>query len=563
MKSAKDLADYLKEIGVLKSSYLISAFSKIDRIDFVTEEFKHLAYHDEALPILKGQTISQPYTVAFMLELLDPRPGEKIMDIGAGSGWTTALLAYVVSQNNGSEHPAAGGKGKVFAFERIPEVCDFGKQNVAKYNFFKKGVVEWHCKNAAQGLEKEAPFDKILVSARLENDICLAWKNQLKTGGVIVSPIGNSIIRYVKTKNGNFKKEEFPGFVFVPFVEEHAPAAKDPNWAKPLIIFFVLLFILASVISYLLFAVPSFSYENKIFLIEKNQSLKEISKNLAKEKIIRYPVIFETLVKIKGQERKIKAGKYIFEKPSSLNEILNTILAGPVIESSKIIIQEGLGMEKIGEVFEKNGFFTKKEWLEVVEHPAKSSFGFFPLLQDKPDDASLEGYLFPDTYFLDRNMSAELAAKFIIANLESKIDEKMRKDIKTRGLSFFEVLTMASLIEKESFDSFEERQIISGILWKRIDKGMPLQADATLAYLTGKPSSKLTEQDLNIDSPYNTYKYPGLPAGPITNPGLDSIKAAIYPKDSPYLYYLHDRKGRIHYAKTFKEHLRNKAKYLR
>jgi len=120
---------------------------------------------------------------------------------------------------------------------------------------------------------------------------------------------------------------------------------------------------------------------------------------------------------------------------------------------------------------------------------------------------------------------------------------------------------MASIIEKESLNG-DERQIVSGILWKRISLGMPLQVDATFLYINGKASAELTKDDLNIDSPYNTYRNKGLPPGPINNPGLDAIVAALYPKDSPYLYYLHDKKGKVHYAKTFNEHVANKRKYL-
>jgi len=121
---------------------------------------------------------------------------------------------------------------------------------------------------------------------------------------------------------------------------------------------------------------------------------------------------------------------------------------------------------------------------------------------------------------------------------------------------------MASLIEKESSGD-EDRSIISGILWKRFNNNRPLQVDATLSYLLGKKSQDLTVDDLNIDSPYNTYRYPGLPVGPIGNPGLEAIQAAIYPKDSPYWFYLHDKTGKAYYAKTFEEHIANKNKYLR
>lgn len=531
MNSQKELVSYLKEAGVLKSPHLTEAFSKIDRKDFTPEELKDLAYGDHPLPIGKGQTISQPYTVAFMMELLEPRSDEKILDVGAGSGWTSAILASVVEKDN----------GKVFAMERIPKLCDFGKNNLAKYDFLTKGTAEWFCRSAENGLFERAPFDKALCSASLEKEIPESWKNQLKAGGIIVASIKNSVWRYIKNKDGSFEKQEFPGFVFVPFVKRGDEKLK---WENRLAVFFGLIFILASVFYSLVFALPPGSFQNKIFFIEKNQTAKEISRNLAKEKIIRSSLIFEALVLWKGKEKKIRTGKYIFEKPSSALKTLDIILAGAIVENKKIIIPEGLNLEQIGELFEKGGFFSKKDWFEAVKNP------------------SLEGYLFPDTYFFDKNIASAEAAQIMIKNLESKITEEMKKEMEKSGFNFYEILTLASLIEKESFDSLEERKMISGIIRKRLKSNMALQIDATIAYLTGKPSSRLTEEDLKIDSLYNTYKHKGLPSGPIANPGLDSIIAAIYPKDSPFWYYLHGKNGKIRYARNLEEHKMNKARYL-
>jgi len=192
--------------GWLKSPRIIAAFQKIKRIDFLPEDMKNLAEENEALPIGYGQTISQPLVVAFMLELLEPREGEKILDIGSGSGWTTALLAEIVGQ-----------KGKVIAIEVIPELMEFGKKNVEKYNFLKKGTVEFICADGSKGYKKEAPFDKILASATALK-IYQSWKEQLKIGGKIVVPMGSSIWQFTKRTENDFKEKEYPGFVFVPLI---------------------------------------------------------------------------------------------------------------------------------------------------------------------------------------------------------------------------------------------------------------------------------------------------------------------------------------------------------
>lgn len=200
------LIESLVEGGWLKTPRIIEAFQKIKRADFLPENMKDLAELNEALPIGFNQTISQPLVVAFMLELLSPKPGEKILDVGSGSGWTTAILGEI-----------AGEKGKVAAIEVVPELKDFGEKNVSKYNFIKKGIAEFICEDGSKGYKEEAPFDKILASASARN-LPEAWKEQLKIGGRIVTPIGTSIWLFVKKDEQNFQETEYPGFVFVPLI---------------------------------------------------------------------------------------------------------------------------------------------------------------------------------------------------------------------------------------------------------------------------------------------------------------------------------------------------------
>lgn len=205
------LVDELISEGWLKTPRIIEAFKKIKRVDFLPKDLKNLAELNEALPIGFGQTISQPLVVAFMLELLEPREGEKILDVGSGSGWTSALLAEIV-----------GEKGKVIGIEIIPELKEFGEKNVAKYNFIEKGRVKFICGDGSKGYEKEAPFDKILVSASVQGRLPTAWKEQVKVGGRIVTPIGNSIWLFIKKSEKDFEEFEYPGFVFVPLVEKNS-----------------------------------------------------------------------------------------------------------------------------------------------------------------------------------------------------------------------------------------------------------------------------------------------------------------------------------------------------
>lgn len=203
-----DLVESFIKKGVLKTPKIIEAFLLIKREDFVPENLKNQAYINVPLPIGKGQTISQPETVAFMLELLQPKEGDKVLEIGFGSGWQTALLSQIV-----------GEKGKVFAIERIDDLYKFGKKNISKYNFIKKGIVKFYCRDGSSGLKEEAPFDKIIVAASGEF-IPKAFKEQLKINGRLVIPVKNSIWLIVKISENQFKETEYPGFVFVPLVTD-------------------------------------------------------------------------------------------------------------------------------------------------------------------------------------------------------------------------------------------------------------------------------------------------------------------------------------------------------
>ena len=229
------LVDDLIKDGWLKTPKIIDAFRKIKRLDFLLalptgkpEDLEEMAEFNEALSIGFNQTISQPLVVALMLELLEPKQGDKILDIGSGSGYTSALLGEI-----------AGQKGKVTAIEIIPELKEFGEKNAEKYGFVKKGIVEFICGDGSKGYKEEAPYDKILASASVRSGkgikgIPSAWKEQLKINGRIVTPIENSIWLFVKkSERGDepsvhlhssaqegfvFEETEYPGFAFVPLV---------------------------------------------------------------------------------------------------------------------------------------------------------------------------------------------------------------------------------------------------------------------------------------------------------------------------------------------------------
>ncbi len=203
-------ADFLVSQGILKTPEIIAAFNAVKREDFVEGETKEFAEYDQALPIGSGQTISQPYVVAFMLEHLKPRKGDRILDIGAGSGWTTALLSHIV-----------GKRGRIIGIEIIAELAQSAREHLSAYSFIEKDIAKIIEGDGRKGYKQEAPYDGILVSAAMQDEeLPPALKKQLKVGGKIVIPIQESIWVFEKTGENQFKEEEYPGFVFVPLIKE-------------------------------------------------------------------------------------------------------------------------------------------------------------------------------------------------------------------------------------------------------------------------------------------------------------------------------------------------------
>ena len=203
------LVQKLIDEGYLKTPKIIEAFLNVHRRDFLPEELKDDYEENIPLPINYGQTISQPLTVAFMLELLQPKEGDKVLDVGSGSAWTTALLAYIV-----------GEKGKVYAVERIPQLKSFGENNLKKYNFKN---IELFCGDGSQGLSEFAPYDGIQVAAAAQDGIPNLLHDQLKVGGRLVIPVGRGLqemVLMIKKGEDNFEEQRFAGFQFVPLIEE-------------------------------------------------------------------------------------------------------------------------------------------------------------------------------------------------------------------------------------------------------------------------------------------------------------------------------------------------------
>ena len=568
------LIDGIISMGYLKTPRIIEAFKTINRKDFILPEYESEAYGDYPLPIGREQTISQPLTVAFMLELLQPAPGEKILDVGHGSGWQTALVAQLIKTS-----------GKVVAIERVPELCEFGAANIAKYNFIKKGTVRTICGDATPGIPDEAPFDKIIAAAAASKELPKAWREELKVGGIIVAPINGSIWRFTKKSDNEWQEEEFPGFAFVPLIAERAevehekkpkPQQAPLNEKNNKVLYLPLFLLIADIaISYVLYAAfaPLKLNPPKIKItIADGTEARLIAGKLKEKGLIRSKWLFLGWASVTGKMRDLKAGDYVFENSADIQNVIKRLYSGEELPNERIIIiPEGWNLNNIGEYLESQKIETTKNFWDVTGLPhafsketetQKRLKERFLFLNELPPRLSFEGYLFPDTYRIFKNAPAEEMAAKMLDNFQKRITPDLISEIKRQNKTLFQIITMASLVEKE-VPHDEDRAVISGILWKRFGLGMGLQVDATVSYLTGKKTTRITTEELNIDSPYNTYKYRGLPIGPISNPGLSAIRAAIFPKSSPYLYYLSTPEGKTIFSKTLEEHNAAKTKYLR
>ncbi len=321
----------------------------------------------------------------------------------------------------------------------------------------------------------------------------------------------------------------------------HAPSNKKGFF---FVVLFVIIFLgwIAHQIFFLSKAPETF-LPNTLITIPLGATLDSIAEILQKQSIIRSPLLFKLFVQHYGKEKAVPAGLYLFKTPPSLTEVAGRMGVGNHgIETFKLTFPEGITTRKMESILNAQRFFEwdGQEFLRNTE--------------------GREGFLFPDTYFF---YSVATSGPIILALEENfeKRTARFKEEALISGKNWRDIITMASILEGEAM-THEDRRIISGILWKRLAKKMRLQVDATFMYTIGKPSSALTVEDLANDSLYNTYRHDGLPPGPINNPGIDTIDAALHPVDSPYFFYLSDKEGLMHYAKTFTEHKLNKKKYL-
>lgn len=298
----------------------------------------------------------------------------------------------------------------------------------------------------------------------------------------------------------------------------------------------------------------------KVFVVNEGESAADIGNRLAGEGLVRWPVLFRLAVDYMDAGEDLRAGVYSLRGDMNLFDVVSELRSGKGTRS--ITVPEGWRTAELGADLESKGIINRKAFIIQIS----STRPPFSIRASAPPGSSLEGYLFPDTYQLSANFTASTLVELMVGNLDKRFTREMRNRAQDMGLTIHEVITLASIVEREATLS-DDRDVIAGVFLNRLRMGMPLAADPTVQYALAAFSSNvdadgywkkdLTEADLNVPSPYNTYIHPGLPPGPICNPGLASINAVLYPRDTDYLYFVAAEDGSHIFSSTYEEHLEN------
>jgi UPF0755 protein len=329
---------------------------------------------------------------------------------------------------------------------------------------------------------------------------------------------------------------------------------------RRLFLFVIVLVLAAGVGGYLWLRSVSEPYKGyasqEVFVeIPSGTGVNAIGRRLVEAGVVQSTYAFQAAMRLHANGQTLKAGEYRFSGPMTPDEVIDKLARGDVY-LKPITFPEGLTIAEMGRVFETQGFGKAAAFVKAAQDSS-------PVEKLDPQAPDLEGYLFPETYTLARSAKAEDLITQMTARFAEVYTPELRKAAEARGMSTREVLTMASLIEKETARS-EERFLVSAVYHNRLKIGMGMQCDPTVIYAlqkAGRYNGNLTRADLQFDSPYNTYRYAGLPPGPIAAPGRLAIEAAVKPAEVPYLYFVSKNDGSHVFAATLAEHNRNVQEY--
>lgn len=294
--------------------------------------------------------------------------------------------------------------------------------------------------------------------------------------------------------------------------------------------------------------------ESRIFVVESGSTAQSIAVDLVDAGIVSSKYGFLWSLWQTGNLKTVYQGRYLITPEDTATTLAKKISTGEVERDEvKVTFPEGWAVDQMAERLTALGF-DGEEFLRLVRNPKEEWYSEFDFLQLVPRSLVLEGFLFPDTYVFTPDASSEEIVKRMLANFDKRVSPEVQRDAAAAHGSFYNALIVASVIEEEG-DNETDRKIMADVFWKRLAQGIPFQSDVTVNYASGVHKQKLYLTDLEIDSPYNTYKYAGLMPTPISNPGLESILAAVYPTPNPYLYFITDPEtGKAHYSETYEGH---------
>lgn len=291
--------------------------------------------------------------------------------------------------------------------------------------------------------------------------------------------------------------------------------------------------------------------------IPDNSSCGEIGELLFSHGLVRGPRLVSFYARLRGVDQDLKPGRYSFKSSQSLPEIVTALVAGPP-DLAAFTVPEGFSIRQMTYMLEQRGIVNGERFKEALDAARNSDTGF---LKDLPPGVGLEGYLFPDTYYVDGNTDERQIVEMMLNRFGYEIKRlDFEKKAAAVNLTLHQAVTVASLIEGEAAVD-GERPLIASVIYNRLRLGMPLQIDATVKYALGGSPEKIYYKDLQVDSPYNTYRVDGLPPGPINSPGEASLLAAVNPARTDYLYYVSRRDGTHAFSSSLEEHNANKIKY--
>lgn len=329
------------------------------------------------------------------------------------------------------------------------------------------------------------------------------------------------------------------------------------------LLFLVLIFGISVSTYFITISLTSRNTEPVVLVIQSGQGVADIAKQLKEKKLINNATLFKVYLFINGKSNAIQPGEYKFNQVN-ISKIVNVITVIPEKKPEiTVTVLEGWNSQEVADYLQQQGLIMSSDFERIIASTDTRTFlpdKKFDFLSDKPLNAGLEGYIFPDTYrFFTDSTAAEIVDK-MLDNFDRQLNPQLREDIRLKGMSIYETITLASIVEKEA-KTAEDKKIVAGIFLNRLKIGQKLESDATVNFVTGKNTTRPSYVDIGTDSLYNTYIYSGLPVGPICAPGLEAIEAVIYPTNSDFLFFLNTPGGDVVYSKTYEEHLANKNKY--